>query len=116
MPTRKTIKFNNLNLEVEFVIGKNAKENFDIIDDASGHHIWFHVKDSSSSHVIARLEENLKKKDLRYILKQGAILCKQYSKMASAKNVEIIYSNVCNVTKTNIIGTVNVSNEKSLMI
>ena len=103
-------------MDVDFVVGKNAKENFEIIDDASDNHIWFHVKGTSSSHVIAHLEDNLNKKDLRYIVKQGAILCKQHSKMASSKNVEIIYTKVCNVTKTDIQGTVNVINQKSIII
>ena len=34
MVLSKIITIPKLNIEVEFVIGKNAKENFDIIDDA----------------------------------------------------------------------------------
>jgi len=116
MPVVKTITIDKLNIDVEFVVGKNAKDNFENIDEASGHHIWFHTKGYSSSHIIARLEYDFKKKDLRYIVKQGAILCKHHSKMASEKNVEIIYTRVEHVVKTDIPGSVIVSHEKTITI
>ena len=116
MPIEKTIEFPQLQIEVEYVIGKNAAENFELIDDAEDYHIWFHVKDHSSSHVIAKLEHDLKKKDLRYIIKQGAILCKQHSKLASKKNVDIIYTQIKNITKTDIPGSVCTQNEKMITI
>jgi predicted ribosome quality control (RQC) complex YloA/Tae2 family protein len=116
MPISKTIPFDKLGIDVEFIVGKSAKENFEIIDAASDHHLWFHAKGSPSSHVIACIEDNIDRKDMRYIVKQGAILCKQHSKHASAKNVEIIYTQVKNVTKTNTIGSVVVLNEKVVVI
>ena len=116
MPISKIIAFPKLHIDVEYVIGKNADENFDIIDDAEDHHIWFHVNGHSSSHVIAKLDSELNKKDFRYIIKQGAILCKQYSKLKSSKNVEIIYTIIGNITKTNIPGSVITSNEKKIII
>ena len=116
MPIEKTISFTQLQIEVDFVIGKNASENFDIIDSAEDYHIWFHVKNHSSSHVIAKLEHDLKKKDLRYIIKQGAILCKQYSKLSSQKNVDIIYTQIKNITKTDVPGSVYTTNEKTIAI
>ena len=116
MPISKIISFPKLHIDVEYVIGKNAEENFDIIDDAENHHIWFHVKGHSSSHVIAQLEIELSKKDFRYIIKQGAILCKQHSKLKSSKNVEIIYTIIGNITKTDVPGSVITSCEKSIVI
>jgi predicted ribosome quality control (RQC) complex YloA/Tae2 family protein len=116
MPISKIIPFPKLHIDVEYVIGKNAEENFEIIDDAESHHIWFHVKGHSSSHVIAKLDVELNKKDFRYIIKQGAVLCKQHSKLKSSKNVEIIYTIIGNITKTDIPGTVITSCEKSIII
>lgn len=116
MPINKTIEFPQLQISVEYVVGKNAKENFDIIDDAEDYHIWFHLKGYPSSHVIAKFEQDLKKKDMRYIIKQGAILCKQYSKLASKKNVDINYTTIKNITKTNIPGGVIIKNEKTVQI
>jgi|TARA_B110000008_G_scaffold278186_1_gene321243 predicted ribosome quality control (RQC) complex YloA/Tae2 family protein len=116
MPVSKIISFPKLHIDVEYVIGKNAQENFEIIDDAEDHHIWFHVHGHSSSHVIAKLDDELNKKDLRYIIKQGAILCKQYSKLKSNKNVEIVYTTIENITKTEIPGSVITENEKKITI
>ena len=62
MPITKIVSFPKLHIDVEYVIGKNAQENFDIIDDAEDHHIWFHVHGHSSSHVIAKLDIELNKK------------------------------------------------------
>tara|TARA_B100001758_G_C18214867_1_gene507091 strand:- start:379 stop:732 length:354 start_codon:yes stop_codon:yes gene_type:complete len=108
----------NLNTDIEFFIGQNAKDNFEVIDSAEPNDIWFHVKDHSSSHVIAHLpeEQEFNKKQLRYIIKQGAILCKQHSKFKSSKNINIIYTNVENITKTNIPGQVHTINTKELSI
>ena len=116
MPISKIVSFPKLHIDVEYVIGKNAEDNFDIIDDAEDHHIWFHVNDHSSSHVIAKLDAELSKKDFRYIIKQGAVLCKQHSKLKSNKNVEIIYTIIGNITKTDIPGRVITSNEKKVII
>jgi predicted ribosome quality control (RQC) complex YloA/Tae2 family protein len=116
MPIIKNISFENLNIDVEYIIGKNAKENFEIIDNSEDYHLWFHVKDQPSNHVVAKLENKLKKKDLRYIIKQGAVLTKQYSKFNNYKNLEIIYTEIKNVTKTEIIGSVIVKNEKNITI
>lgn len=116
MPISKLIHFDKLNMDVEFIVGKNAKENFEIIDYASEHHLWFHVKGCSSSHVIACIDDNIDRKDMRYIIKQGAVLCKQHSKCASAKNVEILYTRVCNIQKSDIIGSVTIAHEKTVVI
>jgi len=116
MPIEKTIEFPQLQIEVDYVIGKNASENFEIIDNAEDYHIWFHAKDNPSSHVIAKLEDDLKKKELRYIIKQGAILCKQHSKLTNQKNVDIIYTQIKNITKTDIPGSVYTQNEKTITI
>ena len=116
MPISKTMHFEKMGIDVEFIVGKSAKENFDIIDAASDHHLWFHVKGSPSSHVIAHIEDNIDRKNIRYIVKQGAILCKQHSKYASAKNVEVIYTQIRNVEKTGIMGSVSIQNEKTVVI
>jgi len=49
-------------------------------------------------------------------VKQGAVLCKEYSKCKSKKNVEIIYTNVENVAPTNIVGSVIACKTKNIVI
>jgi hypothetical protein len=51
-----------------------------------------------------------------YIIKQGAILCKQFSKYKSHKNVSIIYTPIKNVTMTDIIGSVIIQSSKNISI
>jgi predicted ribosome quality control (RQC) complex YloA/Tae2 family protein len=97
---------------VEFKIGMNAEENFKIIDESSPNDIWFHINNRPSEHVVARIPENITKKGLSSIIKQGCNICKHHSKYSSEKNVEVIYTKIENITKTIIIGTVEVKNEK----
>lgn len=116
MVLTKVVTIPKLNIEVEFVIGKNAKENFDIIDDAEDHHIWFHIHNAPSCHVIAKLDEELNKKDFKYVVKQGAVLCKQHSKFNNQKNVEIVYTIIKNVHKTDVPGSVQLDSQKTVVI
>lgn len=102
---------------IEFSIGKNAQENFDIIDEAEPRDIWFHVEGESSCHVIAHVSSYiLCKKRTSKIIKQGAVLCKQHSRYASSKNLPIIYTFIENVTKTRIPGSVTTENTKRVVI
>ena len=111
----KTINFPNIG-DVDYFIGKSAKENFDIIDSAEPHHLWFHIAGQSSGHVIAALPEDMDRKDRQYIMKQGAVLCKQYSKFASLKNVKIVYAFIKEIQKGDRLGGVIVKNEKIITI
>lgn len=116
MPISKIITIPKLNIEVEFVVGKNAQDNFDIIDDAEPHHIWFHIEGHSSCHVIAKLEEPLDRKNVKYVIKQGAVLCKQHSKQNNQKNIPIVYTNIENVSKSDTPGSVIIKNQKTINI
>jgi hypothetical protein len=60
--------------------------------------------------------DDLDKKQKQQIIKQGALLCKQYSRMKSMKNVEIIYTKIENVEKTNIVGTVSTFKNKTILV
>lgn len=107
-----------LNQEIEFKIGQNANDNFDIIDSSNPSDLWFHLSGESSSHVIASLPFNQKldKKQKRQIITQGALLCKQHSKHKSLPKTNIIYTEIKNIEKTNIPGSVNVTNQKTISI
>ena len=47
--------------------------------------------------------EDIDKKDLKYIIKRGAVICKENSKHQNEKNLEITYTEISNISKTNII-------------
>lgn len=112
----KIINIPKLKSEVVFWIGKNASENFDLIDQSQPHYLWFHVDNMPSCHVVACTDESWKRKEISYIIKQGALLCKIHSKYNSFKNLPIIYTKMENVTKTDVIGSVLLKQEKIILI
>lgn len=116
----ETIYFENLQREFTYLIGKNAEDNFGIIDASNPEDIWFHISGYSSCHVVLKIPtngENLCKKTLRTIIKKGALLCKiNTNKLKNEKNVEVIYTPIKNVVKTEIKGSVITKNTKSLVI
>ena len=116
MKTEK-ILIQGLDKEITFIIGKNKSENFDVIDMGAENDLWFHANDISSCHVVCLLSDtDVDKKDLRYVIKTGALLCKNNTnKLKSMKNVEIIYTQIKNITKTEIEGCVLTQNTKSIV-
>jgi predicted ribosome quality control (RQC) complex YloA/Tae2 family protein len=112
----KNVYFNRLGISVTYWIGQNAKDNFDILDKADENDLWFHLYNQPSCHVIARLPGKLDRDDLHHVRKQGAVLCKQYSRFASAKNVNIIYTYIKNIEKSEVEGSVRVTQEKTITI
>jgi predicted ribosome quality control (RQC) complex YloA/Tae2 family protein len=114
----KTIFIQSIQTNIDFIVGKNAKQNFEIIDDAKQNDLWFHIENESSCHVIAQLpeEHSWDKKQLRHIVKQGAVLCKAHSRYKSDKNVPIIYTTIQHLTKGDTIGSVIATNTKSVVI
>jgi len=112
------IYIEHLDKTVTFYIGKNAKDNFKIIDQCEPDDLWFHIKNESSCHVIALISsfKDLDKKELQEIIKEGSKLCKENTlKVASLKNIAVDYTFLKNVKKTKIIGSVTVQNIKTIV-
>jgi predicted ribosome quality control (RQC) complex YloA/Tae2 family protein len=95
----------SLNCEVTYYIGQNANDNDAIIDAAGPNDMWFHVDNKPSCHVIASVPDNIDRKDIRYIVNQGVVLCKKHS-YPCEKNLPIIFTRVKNIQKTDIAGRV----------
>lgn len=104
---------NQTNFEFEAKIGKNAQENWDLIDGAVQNDIWFHLKDHPSSHVILTIGSE---KPSRNVIKACCVLCKQHSKMKSLKNITVIYTEIKNVLKGDAVGSVTTSKTKEIKI
>ncbi len=104
-----------LNKDLIYTIGENAIDNWNIIDAANKHDIWFHVQNSPSCHIILHLDS---KNDIpsKQTLIHCASICKYNSKVANNKNVKIIYTNVFNVHKTKQIGSVITHKTKIIII
>lgn len=113
----EVIFLQGINREITFYIGQNKNENFDVIDKGDPEDLWFHANEVSSCHVVANIPDDISKKDKRYIIKAGALLCKKYTnKLNYANVVEIIYTEVKNIEKTQYSGCVKVSNGKKIII
>ena len=112
------IYIEKLKSSIEFVVGQNAKDNFEIIDASSPDDMWFHVEGKPSGHVIAKIQEvsTVGKKELSAIVKQGAVLCKSISKYAAEKNLTIVYTRVKDITKTNVPGSVLLAKQKTIVV
>jgi len=114
------IHIEKLGRTIVFTLGTSAQENFDLIDSSQAEDLWFHVEGRPSCHVVASLNlsesERKDKKVMLSIVKQGALLCKQHSKYASEKNLPIVYTRVKHVVKTDILGSVQITNEKIVCI
>ena len=103
---------------IEYWIGCNAQDNFDMIDKAKQSDYWFHVNNESSGHIVAHIpsDKKLDKKLSKKIIIQGCVVCKKYSKHKSTKNLEIIYTNVGNLVKTKQPGKVILRESKVYML
>jgi predicted ribosome quality control (RQC) complex YloA/Tae2 family protein len=113
----QVVYFDNIKKEITYLIGENAADNFRVIDAADFKtDMWFHSKEGSSCHVVAKIPfQQLNKKELMTICKKGGLLCKlNTSKLKKQSNVEIIYTKICNITKTNIDGLVHTMETKTL--
>lgn len=103
---------------IEFRVGQNAKENFDLIDISSPNDLWFHISQQASCHVVATLpqDDTLDKRILKKIAVQGAVICKQCSRQKSEKAICVMYTPIKNVKKGGNIGTVFVDEYRTLFI
>ena len=108
----ETVYFDNI--AIVYYIGTNAEDNFAVIDKGGPDDFWFHAKDVSSCHVVANLPDGIDKK--RFV-KCGALLCKQNTnKLKNFDKVEIIYTTLNNVVKTDIPGLVNINGSTKIII
>ena len=105
---------------IEFRVGQNAQDNFDLIDDSSPDDLWFHIDKCASCHVVAIMPKGTEgvkdKKQLRHIATQGAVICKQHSKYKSESNVSVVYTQIQHVIKTPMVGMVNISRSKAISL
>ncbi len=103
--------------DVIYYIGTSASDNFAVIDMGGPSDYWFHANNVSSCHVVAKIPDDIDKRTLKTILKRGALLCKQNTnKLAKNGNIEIVYCQVKNVTKTDVQGLVDFSYGKVIVV
>ncbi len=111
----KKLIFEYKTIEYIIEIGKNKKDNFDIIDASCISDIWFHVVGISSCHVLLKTNENISNIP-RQVIKRCAYLCKINSKAKNLSKCDVSYTTMDNVIKTKNIGEVEVNNYKIISV
>lgn len=105
-----------LKKDFEIIVGTSAQENWEIIDEATQNDIWFHLEDLPSCHVILKSLNNKLKNFNKQTFIHCASICKENSKYKFHKNIEVIYTCVKNIKKTEPVGSVIASNTKSIYL
>jgi len=115
----KELEISSLPVSTKIFIGKNAKENSELVkrfQNSSG--VWFHLKDLPSPHIIILDTENTNSKIIlnKQLLIYIGGLMKLHSKKAFAcsKNLKMEYTEISNVKTTSTPGLVTL--KKSPMI
>ena len=92
---------NNIN----YLIGENAKDNWDVLDKSKQNWVWFHLDNYPSPYVVLMYSLNKLKKennDWKRYINYGAALCKINSKYD--KKLNIMWTQCKNVSKGSTIG------------
>ena len=99
----------------KIIVGRNSKENWNLIDKSDEEDLWFHVDSKPSCHVFIVKPFGCDSIPKDVIIK-AAQLCKLYSKYKNDKKVKIIYTEINNIKKAKDIGSVLILNLKKLEI
>jgi predicted ribosome quality control (RQC) complex YloA/Tae2 family protein len=114
-----SVYFPEIKKEINYLIGTNAYDNFQVIDEALEYDIWFHSKEDSSSHVICLLPNDLELNEVekQLLIKKGAELCVFHTKkLTLLYKVPVIYTEINNIKKTKTPGLVKVIKYKTIII
>jgi predicted ribosome quality control (RQC) complex YloA/Tae2 family protein len=95
-------------------LGENAQENWDLLkNDKSS--MWLHLNNFPSGHCIITkscLDKNYNKQIIMY----GAQLIKEHSKYKNLKNIKVVYTELKNVKKGEVIGEVIIKKCKFIIL
>jgi predicted ribosome quality control (RQC) complex YloA/Tae2 family protein len=99
---------------VKIKYGKNAKENWNLIDESSDDDLWFHIDDYPSTHVILEYDVDANEVGEEYIDKAIQLCVEKTPKIKSyvpkIKSVKVIYTKVENIKKGKSVGEVIILN------
>ena len=111
----KSYVYKNIN----FIIGNNAKENWQILDnmkDLNEDYLWFHLNSFPSGYVImySTLDDLVDKNIDDYLFFAGN-LCKNNTKYRNLNDIKICYTSLNKLEKTDKIGEIIVKGKKKLI-
>jgi len=90
-----------INDNITYRLGKNAIENFKLIDDADPDDWWFHLDEHPSGHCI--IDSNVINDKMKIF---AGNLVKENSKLKNNKNVKIVFTQIKNLVKMKEVGSV----------
>ena len=94
-----------------FKIGLNAKDNTNLVKQASQQDLWFHVQNGTSAHVI--LTHDQISPDT---ISAAAHACKSHSKFKHVRKVKIMYCEVKNLKAGSKPGQVLIKSNKKCKV
>lgn len=101
----------NTDLKIIYKLGKNAKENHELIDYADQNDWWFHLEDYPSGHCIVERSE-IEIEDIIF----ASTLVKENSKYKNFKKLSICYTQIKNIKKTKNPGEVKILKKPKTII
>lgn len=107
-------------IEYKIVLGQNAKENWDLIDNSDLNDLWFHLDEYPSAHVVIFAQkiflENLKDYPNQIITIAGNY-CKSNSKYGkNLPKAKIVYTQIKNLKKGKDVGSVIISKPNYIFV
>ena len=102
----KTLNINNIKCN----IGTNARENWELLDAAEEHHLFFHLSKFPSCYVILENENNCEIESI----KEAAKVCKANTKYRKLPYVKVDYTFCKNVVKGENVGEIFYKSNKKV--
>jgi predicted ribosome quality control (RQC) complex YloA/Tae2 family protein len=99
-----------INNNIKYNLGKNAKENFILLDNADKEDWWFHLDNYSSAYCIVE-SKNLNEEMI--IFASNLVKNSKKDIKLKDKKVKIIYTQVKNIKKTKTLGMVTILSKPS---
>lgn len=109
-----TLKDIKLDTEMTYFVGTNAQDNWDLISASNPNDIWFHLQNVSSCHVVLKMNDLT----LEQLSKQTILHCASKCKASKHANLNmnVIYTEIKNISKAQVVGSVYVKNERIISV
>ena len=104
------------NDDIQYIIGENAKDNWEVLKLSQQNWIWFHLDNLSSPYVVLSLPLNKLKKhnNWKKYLNFGAMLCKDNSKYSNNK-VNVMWTICKNVSFGKTVGEAIITGKTNII-
>jgi len=98
-----------INQDTTYWIGRNAQDNWDIINESEQNWLWIHLDKFPSGHVIICKEiSTVTDEEIIY----GCNLCRQHSKYKNLNPLSFVYCEIKNLTLGIDVGSVSFKSNK----